>query len=284
MAGGEEDFERIDGITGENGWVDLGPLPQEYFCVQANPVGKLTGGYAVLTRSEKEFRHTKPARPHVALETTDEFLNVTFTFLEHCPIKFKPVDAATGAPLQFVDIFYYDQAVDRWWNLAVIDGGGQHAFSLFFAGLVECPMRASGAGYEPVDFRIQGPLRPGEPYVQRIEIQQREDVRIRVFTPAGKPAANARIQWQYPKGLDCFSVFPKTVDDTGTLRVSYPPHPDVGTLVVSHPSGSANVQLTRLRETDAIKLGEESVSSARHSFVAVVRDHPNGPLIRTRIG
>ena len=259
MAGGEVEFERIDGRTGENGWVDLGPLPQEYFCVQTGASGNVSGGYAVLSRYGNEFQHTKPARPNVLLETTKEFLNVTFVFREHCPIDFKPVDAANGEPLQFVDIFYFDQNAERWWNVAVVDGGGQHAFSHFFSGLVDCPMRASGAGYEPVDFRIAGPLQPDETYVQRIEIKRREDVRLRIVAPDGTLASGARIKFVYPQGLDCFSDFPNAVDDKGTLIIPYPPHPDVGTLQVSHASGSANVKLTRLRETQPMELDDRKV-------------------------
>ena len=114
-AGNELDFENVFGKTGEDGVVNLGKLPSDYFCVQAG------GYYTVIGQQNLEYKQTKPAAEFLTLEQTPEQLVVTFNMAPRVDYKFEILDKQTGKQIDFPEIFVQDDSED-WWTLLVIDG------------------------------------------------------------------------------------------------------------------------------------------------------------------
>lgn len=69
MAGKKVDFEPISGRAGAVGWVDLGPLPQDFVCVQVGGNQKLSGMHAVIFAGNHGFQQANPDRANVSIDS-----------------------------------------------------------------------------------------------------------------------------------------------------------------------------------------------------------------------
>lgn len=169
------------------------------------------------------------------------------------PLSFGFFDTESGKAVQFVKVFYRNVDAERWWNIVLIDGGGQHNIGTLFPRLGEHQLKAGAAGYFPVDFRITEKLEPKNPSTHRVALSPRSDVMFTVRGPDGKPAGGAKFEWVSPKGLRSFETFPKIAAADGTLVSKFPPHADVGFVEVRHPAGSARIALSELGEARDLK-------------------------------
>ncbi|MBM4090290.1 MAG: class I SAM-dependent methyltransferase, partial [Planctomycetes bacterium] len=108
FAGLPVDFEQRSEMTGPEGWVDFGTMPQDYLCVQVQPrEGEYFGSHSVIYQGEQGFVQTHPDRPAVRLETNEKSLCVTFTVRMGVDLKFEVTDAGTGETVFFPNIYYW---------------------------------------------------------------------------------------------------------------------------------------------------------------------------------
>ena len=141
--------------------------------------------------------------------------------------------------------------VSHWWNFALIDGGGQYDLVPVGPEVADAPLMAIAQGYFSQPFRFDGPLEVGKTYPRKIEMKQAPDLRIRVLTQDGKPAAGARLQWHPGEiGLQTTQSQTRQVGDDGTAVVKFPPGGEYLSLSVSHDSGVGAVKLGELDLTD----------------------------------
>lgn len=141
-------FEPISKRSNGEGVCEMGRLPKDFFSVDANHADENHSRcYTVISGSPGKFKQTNPPRSNVRLEQTKERLVVTIRMLDHIDFKFKVVDDETGLDIFWPEIDYQDEA-GKWWNVAIIDGAGQHNFMPLSTSILRRPLRISAEGYQ----------------------------------------------------------------------------------------------------------------------------------------
>jgi len=247
MAGMTVDFEQVTKYTDKDGWADFGTLPQDFVCVQVQPrEGAFDGSYAVISETEGKFVHTNPGRPLIDIQTSEETVTLVFTMRRGVDVTFDMVDAETGEQVFWSHAFYWDERRERWWTIALIDGGGQHNFTTIVEEMSDRQLRAAAEGYYPVDFRLDAKLELGKKFKQKIELKPAPEVRFTVLTPEGKPAKDAKFKKICPEGLGNMLSSKNQTDEDGALVISYPAEGDLARFEITHESGRAEFAIKDL--------------------------------------
>lgn len=247
MAGMTVDFEQVTKYTDKDGWADFGTLPQDFVCVQVQPrEGAFDGTYAVICESNGEYVHTNPARPLIDIQNGKETVTLVFTMRRGVNVTFDIVDAETGERVVWSHAYYKDEQRDRWWTIALADGGGQHTFATIVEEMSDWQLRAAANGYYPVNFRLNERLEVGKKYTQRIELKPAPDIRFKILTPDGKPARDAQVNRLHATGLRNLLVQKDQIDEDGALSITYPAHGDLTRFEFTHESGRAEFAIKDL--------------------------------------
>jgi len=277
MAGVTVDFEQVTKYTDKDGWADFGTLPQDFVCVQVQPrPGSFNGSYAVISESKGEFVHTNPARPLIDIRNGKETVTLVFTMRRGVDVTFDIVDAETGERIVWSHVYYRDEQRDRWWTIALTDGGGQHNFTTIIEEMSDRQLRAAANGYYPVNFRLNDRLEVGKKYKQRIELKPAPDVRFRVLTPDGKPAHEAQVNRLHATGLRNLYVQKDQIDEDGALSITYPAHGDLTRFEITHESGRAEVAIKDLPDPIIIEEDGKREEVTPWLQVRLVRGTGNG--------
>ena len=259
MAAMPVDFEQVFRKTDEDGWADLGMLPQEFVCVQvngrthslSNRQARVLGTAYVVIGGNREggFQQANPEKPMANIELDDaaNTLVITFTMRQGVDLQFEALDTESGAEVFYTGIFYRDEQQNRWWHPVLLDGsGGQHDFWPMAEDVSGRLFRVASPGYYPVDFQWEEKLELGKQYRREIQLTPAPDIRFTVLTPEGETAEGANFKWIHPKGLDNITIGKRTSDGNGVLVTRYPAQGEVTSFEITHKSGRAAVAVKDL--------------------------------------
>lgn len=257
QAGQPMDFERRTAVTDDYGKADLGPLPQDYVCVEVFPQRKLLdSSYAVIYRDTR-FRQTRPLRYNVSIReapaaTTAERseLSLEFTLRKGLHINFTVEDDKSGEAIFWPEIYFRDQ--QQWWNFAIIDGGGQYDFVTVGPEISRVPMMVTASGYFSRQFQFDEQLTTDKEYDRQLTLRRAPKLRLTVLSADGTPAAHAQLSWKtLRRGLDSTRVLKQSTGADGTVTIDYPPGGEFKTMTVKHPTGTAILKIADLDLADA---------------------------------
>jgi hypothetical protein len=77
-------------------------------------------------------------------------------------LAFEVIESKEGKDVYWPTIHFRDAKPKRWWNLALIDAGGQHNFATIVEEMSDVQFRVAARGYYPVEFRLDKKLEPGK--------------------------------------------------------------------------------------------------------------------------
>ena len=252
-SGGEARFKNVLKRSNERGECDFGELPLHHVAI-------LVRGRKGKFDESSVHLFTRDPRPRISpnrlvrLEKDRNEIVVTHTMRQGVDLQFEVVDAVTKRPIHFAGIHWKDVKANRWWQIGLLDSGGQHNATTLVPEMGSSVFRAARAGYVPVDFGFGGPLAVGVSTNRRIELKPHPKVKLSIVTPNGRPAVNAKIRWSNLHGLVNEETLRTTANANGTLEVRYPPHPDAAQLAVTHESGSLEIAFSEIGDDGILTL------------------------------